>query len=826
MTASAEVPGLYQVSLDGRAFLVDLSSNDGGFTSASVPAISPYLTDAAARPGEQSLNRDDLWRRSVESWHHGAGQGHADRDASDPYRFRTSLHADVFTKYQIGVLNTVAETAGPATVSGGSLVVANQRLFWATDDSLNYALSMPGTGLPPFVYGVTGLPATIWSIAADGQNVYSVHGVDDVYVTLAASPFASSEFANTTADLRLIRYAKERILVFDNAGSVYNPTVAGSALPAALFTHRLAGAFTWTDATEGTANIYMSGYSGQGSEAFGVIYRTAIQQDGTDLDAPIIAMRLPDGEQALAVCGYEGFVLIGTSLGVRVCLEQSDGSLELGALIETGPCHCFEPQGSQVWFGWSALSDFDATNAGGPFYGLGRIDLSEFQFGSGTPAYATDLMQSDVAAGTTQVVTYKGVRVFVNAQGVFGETDTRHASAYMVSGLFGYGLTDTKTYHYLTVKDDDSATLVTTSSMDAITGTTHPTRTNLAISDGLDGFDAGIYDLAAIRLEQLEYMVQYFDHIKRVTLLGRPAIQSRAEEITVTLSLPTGDDIEGLDRHRDVAEEMTHLRALMRMGNAVDFNDGTEIYSVIVEDYTYIRLAGDPNTRGRWNGMIQVKLKRNDTSTPVFRSVASLSQSGAVFSLPTPDGCQIGDVLFAAVAWATSGVAVPTPSAGWTLLADQTDTHSHSATFWRMPGTLASLDLTFASSVQAVGVMAAYTQGDPISLIGTDVGVLSGPNLLDVAQYFTNTFGAVCATVSSPPHASAVLVGPVRTRLRVTRDLGTGRDLIVEVGDAVSNSTLVSDFVSPGAVTDALGAEVPYEDEVRVYTHSLDKPST
>ena len=101
--------------------------------------------------------------------------------------------------------------------------------------------------------------------------------------------------------------------------------------------------------------------------------------------------------------GYAGFVLIGSSKGVRFAVPGGNANLTIGALIETDEAvRCFEGQGPHVWFGWS---NFETTH-----YGLGGSPRSLLQRRA-RPAYAADIMNPGPGV-ITSVVTFQDRRVF------------------------------------------------------------------------------------------------------------------------------------------------------------------------------------------------------------------------------------------------------------------------------------------------------------------------------------------------------------------------------------------------------------------------------
>src|SRR5690606_38216980 len=95
---------------------------------------------------------------------------------------------------------------------------------------------------------------------------------------------------------------------------------------------------------EGPNHIYLA-QQPSSSQAGNVIYKTAVKPDGTSLDVPTVAARLPDGEEICGLFGYLGYVFIavgmstpidGKTFGVRMASPTSDGSLIIGSVIPFG----------------------------------------------------------------------------------------------------------------------------------------------------------------------------------------------------------------------------------------------------------------------------------------------------------------------------------------------------------------------------------------------------------------------------------------------------------------------------------------------------------
>lgn len=139
MATSTEAPGRLPVAINGHLFLADAN-----IIRRTVPVIRQQA-DTSTEAGEQTLNPQGLWRRSQESWHHGAGQdfldGRQGDEATDPHRFRSSKGVDVWTRGQVSLLrptmkvfDTAFTNLHMATVRDASS--GQYRLFLAAGSAL------------------------------------------------------------------------------------------------------------------------------------------------------------------------------------------------------------------------------------------------------------------------------------------------------------------------------------------------------------------------------------------------------------------------------------------------------------------------------------------------------------------------------------------------------------------------------------------------------------------------------------------------------------------------------------------------------------------
>lgn len=586
-TRSEEVPGKWDVSLNGMGFMVDREADGDAFSRRSIPLLRNQA-NTGEQFGEGSLNPEELWRRSTDAWDHGAGQVYLDREDSDRRRFRSSKGIDVWERWGMSLLpDTESKRTSSATLL---LQPVGTYLYLVDGTSLLSTTSLTGT---PTWTTITGTPGAASSIASDGYNVFTAHGASGVYSTTRGA--AASSVYNTLS-ASLLGYVKGRLMAA--SGSVlYN--ITDGTPPAALYTQPNSD-FTWVGFAEGQTAIYAAGYSGDKS----LIYRTAIKADGTALDIPVVAGELPDGEIVRAIQGYLGYLLVGTDKGVRFCAADTEGNLTIGTLISTtSPVRCFEGQDRFVWFGWE--------NYDGASTGLGRLDLSTF-VAPLAPAYASDLMASGQGA-VASVCTFAGLRVFtVAGVGIFAESASLVASGTLDSGLISYGLSDPKVAVYVDV----------TLSHIVGSNTTHlaadgGTFVNVGIRSGDSddqAFQAGQVsgETFEIRQELARSTTDTTDGpvVSRTTLRSYPKTTTRGEIFTAPLMLSeTVLDRQDNEVKVDVQQRLEAILELQSSRALVIYQIGTESHTVLVDDssFTY----GTRTQDGRaWNGTCLVKLKK------------------------------------------------------------------------------------------------------------------------------------------------------------------------------------------------------------------------
>lgn len=575
---SSVVPRLYPVAIGGHPYLIDFEAEK--VRHASIPILRDAAVTADEDLGEKNLNPESLWRSSQNTWHKGAGQSHRDRPDSVPERFRSSKNINVWERNQITLLPATesrlesAETNLRLAVAGNYLYVIDGQELKFTQDLSSWTT-------------VTDTPAAdATCITSDGYSIYVGYTGDGVYVTTRGAA-AASQLVTDAVTPQAIGYVKGRLMLAVDEDLFNITSASAAALPTALFTHPNSD-FRWVGFAEGNSALYALGYSGDKT----TLYRIGIKTDGSGLDVPIQALRLPDGEIGTGLGEYPGgFLAVGTTAGVHFCQTTQGGDAEMGPLIETGTAvRAFEHQSRFIWFGWE---NYDATSTG-----LGRLNL---QFFNDTlqPAYASDLMAT-AQGEVLSIVTFDDKRVFtVSGVGVFEESDALAETGTIDCGLISWQLPDNKVGMYLRVKHLQplwgslSAYISVDGGSFALLGTRVDTTSQL---------DFGVGERVGETFEVRHVLARDADDpmsgptISRHTLLAQPVVDT-GYVISVPLKLHQELDIGNRTTvHLDVPAEVAYLKGLRDAGSRVIYQEGTAAYSVTVKDLEWV--AFQPSADG------------------------------------------------------------------------------------------------------------------------------------------------------------------------------------------------------------------------------------
>lgn len=584
-----EVPGRFPAALAGHGYFLDLRK----YKRQTIETIREQA-DTSDEPGEHSLNPAGYWRRSMESFHHGAGQVFFDAKESVRTRFRSSKGINPWVRGELSLLNDPAERLDTAATNL-KMVAVEGRVYVLDGNNVKFATD-PTSGSWTTVTGTPG--ATPTSLTTDGDSIFIQYPAA-IYKTTRTTSVAAA-YGTTGAGV-LVGYANGRLLQTTAAGILNEISGAGSTTTA-LWTHPNAS-FVWTCISEGQNAIYVGGYAGSNGE----VYRIALEEGGVALGAPIPAIALPDGEQVWALRSYVGGVVLGTSRGIRFAAADGSGNLQYGPVIRTtSPVKALEGEDQYVWFGW--------TNYDGVSSGLGRLDLASFT-AELTPAWASDLMataQGDI----TGIITFGGLRYFaVNGAGYYGETTAKVPTATIDFGTVRWSTTDRKTVHTVDVR-----TRPLNGAMIAWMSTDGDAFEELGVHDVL-GSTRPVEPIDARQATGEEAELRFTFTRSSITnslgpvltrwTLKALVIPERSERIEVPLlvkSRVTSNYGEGQEVFFDTLAEWEFIKALERTGEVVLYQEGTRSYRVVIDQ---VSLEPESYVEGHefFNGTILVALR-------------------------------------------------------------------------------------------------------------------------------------------------------------------------------------------------------------------------
>ena len=585
------VPNVYPVALNGRPYVIDLKAN--AFQRQYDARVRDSV-DQSAEPGEAAINSQGLWRRSQSSWHYGAGQKFSDSADAEAFRFNTSKGIDVWEKGEASLLKDVTQVLADSAATLRALTVGT-RLYVGTGGDVKFT-----TDLSTFT-NCTGEPAgNVGGMATDGFNIFvafASHGIHNA--TTSSNAFSS--YVTGTDTFTNLSYVKGRLMASLN-NAVYNFT-SGGGPGSALFTHLNTG-FRWVGFAGGQNHIYMGGFAGNQS----LIYRTTIKADATTLDTPIVALELPAGETISGLGSYLGYILIGTTTGIRVASSDTDGNLVVGPLIETGNAvNSFNGYDRFVWFNWT---NFDATSTG-----LGRLDLGVF-ISANQPAYASDLMVT--AQGVVgSVNTFSGRPVFVvTGTGIYVEHATDKVSTgYFESGIYRWGVPDAKFIPKwdLRVRPLNGSVTLAVKSDGGAYHTFAAYTLPLGKEKTLSGLEDRVFE-AEIKITIDRSATDNTASPELTRWMGRAyAAPLRSQIFSIPLLMHHKLNIRGREYYQEVETELKFLRDLVETARIVQYQENEDAFSVIVEDVRFdVTDDSSSNTAWDWEG----------TATVIMRSVA------------------------------------------------------------------------------------------------------------------------------------------------------------------------------------------------------------
>ena len=324
-----------------------------------------------------------------------------------------------------------------------------------------------------FVDYNAGLDDKVYAMCDDGVYCYWITNVTSggstkltMYKKLLtdySSVAATKMFdvVGTTVTNAVMEFTKERIIACIN-NKVYEITTTATNLPTTTtgtngtlaYTHPVDD-FVYTSITSSGTSIYVTGFSGTQStiQKFTLITSTGSMPS---LTSAITAAEMPSGERVYKIAYYLGYMLIGTTKGIRAAAVSDDGSLAYGPLIweNTQPVYDFAFRDN---FAWAATSVEDEP-------GVIRIDLGtqtsplvfpyayDLYKATGSTAYETTacafLNGTNRLAFTTNALSAANGSVYIES------ASTKIATGYLQTGYVRYNTLEGKIFKLLQARID------------------------------------------------------------------------------------------------------------------------------------------------------------------------------------------------------------------------------------------------------------------------------------------------------------------------------------------------------------------------------------
>ena len=452
----------YDIAIDALPFF--LNTSDEFPYRRYTAQYRKQQIDQSTEPGEQSIT--GWWVRSESSFHAGEGIKYYDPSAGETvaYRFTDSKGVNVWTKGQVTLLPSCSQghnTTG-AVLSNGRVQQSVRSIKWSGNNGVllhdeydvdKIDVTNPGTPIHFIDYN-SGADFPVYAICDDGTTAYWITNTTTKKTVYKKALTGTSSTADTkmfdqagTISNATMEYVKDRIVMCaDN--KVYEFFNSSSAMPTEVYTHPTA-AHIYTSITASGAAIYISGYNGIQS----TIHKFTLASNGSMpvLSSAVVAAELPVGEIAHRIFYYLGYMMIGTSRGIRVAkISEVDGSVSYGPLIvETSqPVYDFAARGNFVW----CATGVD----GNP--GTIRINLNE-EIQTLSFAYANDVYVPSVSGKTTTGCAFAGDTDRLMFSTAFADSANGYIYAqdatslvengYITTGAIRYGTLENKVFKIL-----------------------------------------------------------------------------------------------------------------------------------------------------------------------------------------------------------------------------------------------------------------------------------------------------------------------------------------------------------------------------------------
>ena len=384
----------------------------------------------------------------------------------------TSVAHGLSTGLEITITGVDATFNGTYTITGVPTTTTFTYTTGTSGTITSTAVSPAGTGVTDpvihFIDYISGTAEPVYAICDDGVYAYWVTNADisgtprlhmykklltDNTTTIPSPMFTANSITITYAAMEFV---KDRIILCVN-NSVYELAPTATSLPTATYTNPNTN-YHYTAVSASGAAIYTAGHSGIYSTVQKYILTTGgpIQV----LTQAIVAAEFPPGEIVEKLFYYLGYMMIGTSKGMRVSVvNDQDGSISYGPLIvETSqPVYDFAARDRFVWCA-SGVGSLDA--------GLIRIDLGQGIEGEQLRfAWANDLQVTQSTEhyttgvaflGTTNRLAFCTAHEVTNGAIYLESATVLKSSGYITTGGIRYGTLEPKNYKFIRARGDFS----------------------------------------------------------------------------------------------------------------------------------------------------------------------------------------------------------------------------------------------------------------------------------------------------------------------------------------------------------------------------------
>ena len=590
--------------------------------------------DQSNEPGEQSLS--NWWLRSQSSFHKGSGIRFYDPTAGEtvPYRFTDSRGVDVWTKGKVTLLKDVTSThytTGTLRANGRPSQYIRSIRYGTTDAVLltdDYDVDkISDSGEVHFIDYNSGTDDPVYAICDDGTYAYWVtndtaSGKLEVNKKILTGDTTTPDTVlftqpGITVTNAVMEFVKERIVMCAN-NKIYEFATSATSLPTEVYAHPNT-AYIYTSITASGPAIYVSGYNGIKS----VIHKFTLSSAGSmpTLTSAVTAAEMPEGEIIHKIFYYLGYMMIGTSKGVRAAtVSDQDGSINYGPLIveTTQPVYDFAARDKYVW----------CTATVGTSPGTIRLNLGEeietLRFAYANDLYEPDVTNGAVSTGTAFIGNTSRLAFCSNALsaatvdrgGNYLESATNYTpTGYIQTGYIRYATIEDKVFKTLHVNMDNTDGSLTVQSISKA-GNQY-TIANFGAGDLIEPF------AIAFPLGVQEYVSFKFNFTPRITtvtptfsayqLKALPAIARQRLIQYPVLCYDTETDKFGNQKGYEgyAFARIAQIEALESAGDTIriqDFRNG-ETYLGVIEELNFMNRTPPSIKFSGFGGMLMVTVR-------------------------------------------------------------------------------------------------------------------------------------------------------------------------------------------------------------------------